>query len=84
MNNLPGKLRQIMADVFYINESEVDKSTSMETIESWDSLQHLNLILALEQSFGVRFSTKEIETLRSFEVILVTLEERLSQDTTEK
>ena len=84
MNNLPGKLRQIMADVFYINESEVDKSTSMETIESWDSLQHLNLILALEQSFGVRFSTKEIETLRSFEVILVALEERLSQDTTEK
>ena len=79
MDSIRDKLRQVLADVFYIEESEINESTSIETVDSWDSLQHLNMILAIEQTFGVRFSTKEIENLRSFSIILTTLEERSSK-----
>jgi acyl carrier protein len=38
--------------------------TSAADVEGWDSLMHLNLIIALEKRFGIRFSTAEISGLK--------------------
>jgi acyl carrier protein len=51
--------------------------SSPETIESWDSLQHLNLVLALEQEYSVQFTPEEIETLVSPERIAALLGEKV-------
>jgi acyl carrier protein len=42
---------------------ELTQDSSPEKIESWDSLNHLNLVLALEQEFSVKFTPDEIERI---------------------
>jgi acyl carrier protein len=57
------RVRQIVADILDVDVSAVSLASSPDTIESWDSMQHLNLVLALEQTFGVTFVPEEIDTM---------------------
>jgi acyl carrier protein len=63
------RVQGIMADLFSIPVAQVMLETSSDTIKSWDSLQHLNLMLALEQEFGVQFTPEEIQSLTSVQSI---------------
>lgn len=54
-----------VARVFSIEREKVDINSSNETIESWDSLGQLQLIMALESEFNTRFKTNEIPKLTS-------------------
>ena len=67
------RVKQIMADLFDINPKKINRSTSMDNVDSWDSLKHINLILELEQEFKISLDTKEIESMLSFDEILKTL-----------
>ncbi len=71
------RVQQIVADLFDLPQHRIMPGSSPDTIEEWDSLQHLNLVLALEQEFGLQFSPEEIEQLLSVELIVDLLEERL-------
>jgi acyl carrier protein len=59
----------VIADVFGVDASSVHIDSSPQTIEAWDSMGHLNLILALEQSFGVQFSPEEVAAMTSVRAI---------------
>ena len=50
--------------------------SSPETVPNWDSLQHLNLVLALEQEFQVQFTPEEIEQLLSVALVAALLDEK--------
>ncbi len=71
------RVRSIVADVLQIPLQEVGPESSPDTIEGWDSLQHLNLVLALEQDFGVQFSPEEIEQLLSVQLTADLVAEKL-------
>jgi acyl carrier protein len=71
------RVQGVVADLFSIPIAQVALETSSDTIKSWDSLQHLNLMLALEQEFGVQFSPEEIETLTSVQSIIQLLNLKL-------
>jgi acyl carrier protein len=66
-----------VADIFQLRVEDIRPETSPDTIEAWDSLQHLNLVLALEQEFGIQFTPEEIEQLLSVELIADLLAEKL-------
>jgi acyl carrier protein len=70
------RVQRIFADVFQIPIDDVKPESSPDTIPNWDSLQHLNLVLALEQEFQVQFSPEEIEQLLSVEFVTMLLEEK--------
>lgn len=70
------ELRGIAADIFRVGPNRIHRQSSPETIESWDSLQHLNLILALEQKFGLEFEPEEIERMTSLDAIHSLIEEK--------
>lgn len=72
-------VRAIAADIFQVAARRITLQSSPDTIESWDSLQHLNLILALEQSFGLEFEPEEIERMTSIGAILAILEEKQNE-----
>jgi acyl carrier protein len=55
--------------VFGIDASGLTDADSTQTIGEWDSLNHLNLILALEGEFGVQFEAEEIPELTSVAAI---------------
>lgn len=71
------RVRRIVADVFGLPIEEIRPDSSPDNIETWDSLQHLNLVLALEQEFGVQFSPEEIEQLLSVELVAALLREKV-------
>jgi len=72
------RIKQIMADVLDLDPLAIDGGTAMDTIESWDSLTHINLCLSLEQDFHVAFTVPEIEAMLSYEDILRVLGDKLS------
>lgn len=54
----------------------ITAETSPKTLESWDSLQHLNLVLALEESFGVQISPEEADSMTSIGAIAQILDQK--------
>ncbi|MDB5932488.1 MAG: acyl carrier protein [Polaromonas sp.] len=58
-------LTQVFRDVFDDDEIVLAHETTAEDIEGWDSQAHVNLIVAAEVRFGVRFRTAELESLHN-------------------
>ncbi|MGH8503214.1 MAG: acyl carrier protein [Gammaproteobacteria bacterium] len=59
------RVRQVAADVFDMPLEQVTARSSPQTIETWESVQHLNLILALEQELQVRIDPEEIAQIET-------------------
>lgn len=59
------QIRTVVSDVMGVPESSITAASSPESIESWDSVQHLSLVMSLEQALGVQFQPEEIDKLRS-------------------
>lgn len=70
-------VKQIAADVFGIKIEEITMRSSTDSIETWDSLQHLVFVLALEQYYSLQFEPDEIEQMKSIEITIMTIEEKL-------
>lgn len=71
------QIRQIMADILDLDPHTIDGSTTKDNTASWDSLNHINLVVALEQEFSVSFDLAEIESMLSFDDVVQTLERKL-------
>jgi acyl carrier protein len=71
------KIKSIMSTILKISEDEIHAESSPDNIKTWDSLQHMNLILGLEQSFGITFDDEEIIQLLSYEIILAIINEKV-------
>ena len=71
-------LKQVMATVLGVPVSAVGPDASADTIPGWDSLRHMNLVLALEQAFGVEIPDEDAAEITSYALIKVVLNERLA------
>ena len=67
-------VRNLMGEIFNCDPHTIDSATTMESLEAWDSLQHLNLILALEETLDERFTTDEVTDMTSFDEIMAVLQ----------
>jgi acyl carrier protein len=67
------KIKSTMASIFKCDISEIDENASPDTIKNWDSLRHMNLIVALEEEFGVTFKEDEIVEMLNYKLIYETL-----------
>ncbi len=63
--NILDQVRAIASDIFSIPADQIDSSSSPDSIESWDSIQHLNLVLAVEEKFNLQLAPEEIEQMRN-------------------
>ena len=70
------EIRDIMIDVFDLDDLDISKSTSAEDIEEWDSLSHIRLIVAVERKFGFKFKNAEIEGLKNVGDLLAVIESK--------
>ncbi|WP_395665974.1 acyl carrier protein [Methylocella sp.] len=59
------ELNAIFCDLFDDDDIKLKPETSAEDVEGWDSLAHINLIVAIEQKFKIKFKTAEIESLHN-------------------
>jgi acyl carrier protein len=64
------RVLRIASDVLGAPIEQLDGSSSPDTVESWDSLNHMNLVLALEEEFEVQFSDDQIVELLSIDAMV--------------
>jgi acyl carrier protein len=69
------KLKNILATVFKVEPEIITESTSPDSLPSWDSLNHLKLILAIESEFNVQLTEEQSIEILSFPLIKEILKE---------
>ena len=62
---LQDRLNQIFREVFDNDDLNIAPKMTANDVEGWDSLSHVNLIVAIETKFGIRFSQKELLTFKN-------------------
>jgi acyl carrier protein len=64
------KIKMIMARVFEMKIEDFPAEINQSTVDNWDSLRHLNLIIELEEAFDKSFEPEEIGEMTSMEKIM--------------
>jgi acyl carrier protein len=72
------RVRGVLADVFGLDPAEVGPTTSKDTVAGWDSLQHLTVVLALEEEFSLEFDDAETVDLVNVPLIVTIVSDRLT------
>ena len=54
----------ILQDVFDDPDMEIFDDMTADDVELWDSLEHINIIIATESQFGIKFTTAEMSRLK--------------------
>ena len=70
-------LSEIFIDVLDLDEVELTDETSANDIEEWDSLSHIQLIVAIEKAFGIKFTSLEIMKWKNVGEMVNTMEEKI-------
>ncbi|MCI6553484.1 MAG: acyl carrier protein [Lachnospiraceae bacterium] len=58
-------LNEVFRDVFDDESIVVEEETTADDIEDWDSLEHINLVAAVEQELGVKFTMGQVVTMKN-------------------
>lgn len=74
---MENKIKDILATVLEIDSSIINEDSSPDTIEAWDSLKHINLILAFENEFDIEFEDEDIVNMLSLSSIITTIKNKL-------
>lgn len=72
------KVQSIFQDVFDDEKLVISESTSGPDIEDWDSLSNVDLIVAMENEFKIKFNIREIQTLKNVGDMIKLIEKELA------
>ncbi|MBE5822938.1 MAG: acyl carrier protein [Butyrivibrio sp.] len=72
-----GKLNEVFRDVFEDDDITVNDQTTADDIDDWDSLEHINLINAIEQEFGIKFNMGQIVSMKNVGEMVTIIESKL-------
>lgn len=75
--NMETTLKEVMATVLGIPADSIGEDTSMDTVESWDSIKHMNLVLAIEEELGITIPDEDAANITSYPLIRLVLNEQL-------
>ena len=59
------KLNEVFRDVFEDDDITVEDATTAVDVDGWDSLEHINLINAIEQEFDIKFNMGQIVSMKN-------------------
>ena len=68
-NKSEQRIKNVMSVVFEISVEEIKDDSSPDTIGYWDSLKHMNLVVALEEEFKTEFTEDEIVEMMNYTLI---------------
>ena len=71
-------VRQLAADILNRPFDEVPLDATRDTVPGWDSMAHLNLVLAVEQHFDVQFLPDEMLQMLTVELVAMLVDEKLA------
>ncbi|GLQ48016.1 acyl carrier protein [Dyella lipolytica] len=78
-NQIHDKLTAIFRDVLDDDSIVLNDSTTADDVDGWDSLSHVNLLVAVEKRFAIRMSTREVKSMRNVGDFIALISQKLAQ-----
>ncbi len=72
------RLNNVFRDIFDDDSIVVTPETTSDDIEDWDSLEHINLVVAVEQEFGMKFNMNEVTTMKNVGEMVEIIKSRMN------
>ncbi len=72
------RLSRLFQKVFEDGSLIVNEATTARDVENWDSLNHLELILSVEEEFGIKFSLGELQDMKNVGMLAQSIESKLT------
>lgn len=70
------KLNEIFCDVLDLDEIELTDETTANDIEEWDSLAQIQLVVAIEKAFGLKFNSQEIVNWKNVGDMVISIQNK--------
>jgi acyl carrier protein len=74
---MENKIKNVMSSVFDVNVNEILEDTNPDSLDNWDSMAHMNLIVGLEEEFNILFDEDEITEMLNFKLICLIISEKI-------
>jgi acyl carrier protein len=71
------KLNKILCEVFRLKEDELNNTLTMEDIEKWDSLTHMDLVTSIEEGLNIQLTMDDIMSMKDIKTIKNIVQEKL-------
>ena len=78
-NNLEKHLKELMALTFKVSDKKISNKSNFQNLKSWDSLNHVKLILLLESRFRIKIPPETSMALLSFNKIIKYLKTKINK-----
>jgi acyl carrier protein len=72
------RLQALFITVFDNDSIRVTPQLTADDVDEWDSLSHINLMLAIELEFGIEFDPSEIQTFANVGELIASIEKKLA------
>jgi len=76
MNPILQQVNAIFVEVLDEPDLVITSDTVADDVDGWDSLSHINLVVAIEKDFGIRFTSKEIQSWSNVGDMLASISEK--------
>ena len=76
--NTEDRIKRVLASVLNVDVGEITEDTSQDTLDVWDSLKQMDLVVALEDEFKMSFTQEQIIEMMTFSVVLQIVSEAVS------
>ncbi len=76
---ISGELKKVIRGALKIDDWELTDSTIAAQVPGWDSLSHVNVVIAVEKHFGVRFRSAEVLRLKNVGDLQHLVDSKLAQ-----
>ncbi len=73
------KLEQILCDTLRLKKNKLYDGLSMEKVDNWDSLKHMDLISSMEDQLKIKFNMDEIVIMRDIKTIKRIINKKLKK-----
>jgi len=77
-DEIDDRLKEIFEDLFGLAAADIDRSLSPDTFDKWDSLAHIKLVAAIEETFTLPLSPEDQGDMLSFELVGDIVAERIT------
>ena len=75
---MESRIKNVMAAVFEIAIEEINEGSSPDSIDNWDSMNLMNLVVSLEEEFNIEFDDMDIVEMLNFKLIVEIIKEKLA------
>ncbi len=76
-NDILARVQEVFRDELELDDLVLNEETTADDVEEWDSLSHIQLVVAIEKAFGIKFTSREILSWDNVGDLIDSIEKKL-------